>query len=153
MKALALIGVISLVSSAAIAAGADNGRQYIVERRSSPGNAIPFSEAVLVGDTLYVSGHLGLEPSGQAAADPRVEAKLLMDSIQKTVSLAGLTMDDFVSVQVYCTDLGLYDVFNATYRNYFHGKFPARLVIGVDHLLRGAHFEVQGIAIRSTAGH
>jgi 2-iminobutanoate/2-iminopropanoate deaminase len=57
-------------------------------------------------------------------------------------------MDDLVSVTVYCTDLGLYDSFNSTYAGYFHGKYPTRAFIGVASLLRGGHFEVQGVAVK-----
>jgi len=49
---------------------------------------------------------------------------------------------------VDCTDLDLYNTFNRTYQAYFHGKYPARAFVGVAHLLRGGHFEVQGIAVR-----
>ncbi len=61
-------------------------------------------------------------------------------------------MDDLVSVTVYCTDLSLYDSFNRTYAGYFRGKHPARALVGVANLLRGGHFEVQGIAVKPAAG-
>ena len=60
-------------------------------------------------------------------------------------------MDDLVSVTVYCTDLSLYDGFNAVYRGYFHGQYPARAFIGVNQLVRGAHFEIAGVAVKSHA--
>ena len=71
--------------------------------------------------------------------------------MQATLTAAGLTMDDLVSVTVYCTDLALYEAFNHTYASYFHGKYPARAFIGAARLLRGAHFEVQGVAVRPAA--
>ena len=73
---------------------------------------------------------------------------MVLDAVKQTVESSGFTMDDLVSVTVYCTDLALYDTFNGVYRGYFHGRFPARAFIGVSTLLRGAHFEVQGIAVR-----
>jgi 2-iminobutanoate/2-iminopropanoate deaminase len=57
-------------------------------------------------------------------------------------------MADLVSVTVYCTDLDLYDKFNAVYRSYFHDNYPARAFIGVSKLVRGAHFEIAGVAIK-----
>ena len=61
----------------------------------------------------------------------------------------GMTMDDLVYVQVACTDLSLYDKFNAAYRGYFATKeLPAREFIGVASVLRGGHFEIQAIAVR-----
>jgi 2-iminobutanoate/2-iminopropanoate deaminase len=71
-----------------------------------------------------------------------------MEGIKKTVEAAGFTMDDLVSVQIFCTDLNLYDAFNAVYKTYFHGEYPARAFIGADKLLRSARYEVMGIAIK-----
>jgi 2-iminobutanoate/2-iminopropanoate deaminase len=71
-----------------------------------------------------------------------------MEGVKKTVEEAGLAMDDVVSVQIFCTDLKLYDTFNAVYRSYFHGEFPARAFIGADKLLRNGHYEVMGIAVK-----
>jgi reactive intermediate/imine deaminase len=147
MTLKALFILVALTVSA-VASAADEPH-YILGARSGDRGALPFSEAVLVGDTLYVAGHIGLDPkTDQAPQDPKVEAKLVLDAVQQTVKSAGLTMDDLVSVTVYCTDLDLYDTFNRTYQGYFHGKFPARAFVGVAHLLRGGHFEVQGIAVR-----
>ena len=109
----------------------------------------PFSNGVGVGDTYYVAGHIGLDPAtGRAAADVDNEARLVMDAVKHTLELAGLQTDDLVSVTVYCTDLELFDKFNAVYRTYFHVNFPARAFIGVNKLLLGAHFEVAGIAAK-----
>lgn len=135
----------AICASSAIAD--DSGRQYFEMTPSAPGASLPFSEAVLVGDTLYVAGHIGLDPKTQKAADKiDTEAHAVMDAVKHTIESAGLQMDDLVSVTVYCTDLGLYDAFNAVYRSYFHGHYPARAFIGVSSLVRGAHFEVAGIA-------
>jgi len=124
-------------------------RNYL-DHKTPPGSPpLPFSDAVFSGDTLYVAGHLGLDPhTGSAPTDPAAEARLVMDAMKRTVESAGLTLDDLVSVTVYCTDLQLYDTFNSIYRTYFHGHYPARAFIGSDKLLRGAHFEVQGVATR-----
>ncbi|HEV2284507.1 MAG TPA: Rid family hydrolase [Steroidobacteraceae bacterium] len=112
--------------------------------------ALPFSDAVRSGDTLYVAGHLGLDPkTGVAATDPATEAHLMMEAVKQTLARAGYTMDDLLSVTVYCTDLTLYDTFNSVYAGYFHGHPPARAFIGVAKLVRGARFELQGTAVRS----
>ena len=132
---------------------ADSGRQY-VPAPTLPGNApaLPFSQGVMVAGTFYVAGHIGMDPATQkVGATPDEEAHLVMDAVKHTLSEAGLTMDDLVSVTVYCTDLSLYDAFNAVYRSYFHGPFPARAFIGINQLVRGAHFEVAGTAVKSRA--
>lgn len=129
----------------AMAAPPEAARRYIAD----PANKRPLSQAVLVRDTLYVSGVLGLDKAGQVPADPKAEIKVILDSIKQTIESAGLKMDDLVSVQVFCTDLTLFDTFNDVYRTYFTGpNFPARAFIGADKLLRGGHFEVMGIAVK-----
>ena len=136
--------------SLSVAAGAGD-RKFVVNPRSADRKDLPFSDAVLVGNTLYIAGHIGLDPkTGTPPADPEQEAHLVMDGIKHTVENAGLTMDDVVSMQIFCTDLKLYDTFNAVYRTYFHGDFPARAFIGTDKLLRNGHYEVLGIAIKRT---
>jgi len=124
-------------------------RKYIVDPRPGDTKALPFSDAVLVGNTLYVAGHIGLDPkTGQAPADAEQEAHLVMDGIKKTVENAGFSMDDIVSVQIFCTDLKLYDMFNGIYKTYFHDNYPARAFIGTDKLLRNGHYEVMAIAVK-----
>ena len=109
----------------------------------------PFSKSVMADDTLYVSGHIATDPAtGRAPADVETEVRQVLDDVKRTVEHAGLTMDDVVSVTVYCTDLELYDKFNGIYRGYFHGQFPARAFIGVNKLLRGARFEVSAVAVK-----
>ncbi len=86
--------------------------------------------------------------TGKPGAIAEDEAKLVMDSIKHTVESAGMTMDDLVSVQVFCPDVSLYDTFNQVYRGYFKGDFPARAFVGSGKLLFGARYEVLGIAIK-----
>jgi len=111
---------------------------------------LPFSDGILTGNTLYLAGRIGLDPkNGQAPADVDVEIRLLLDGVKATLAAAGMTMDDLVYVQISCTDLSLFDKFNATYRTYFTAKdLPAREFIGAATLLRGGHFELQSIAVR-----
>jgi 2-iminobutanoate/2-iminopropanoate deaminase len=138
----------ALTATAAHAAAPD--RQYIEPPGYDAKTSPPFSNGVMESGTFYVAGHIGLDSAtGQAAADPENEARLMMDAVQKTLAEAGLTMDDLVSTTIYCTDLDLYAKFNAVYRSYFHGHFPARAFIGVSKLVRGAHFELAGTAIKS----
>ena len=108
-----------------------------------------FSNAILVGDTLYISGSIGLDPkTGKAPEKIEDEIKNLFDNYKATLSAAGMSMDDLVFVQVFCSDLSLYDKFNAAYRAQFSKEFPARAFIGAGSLLRGGHFEMQAIAVR-----
>jgi reactive intermediate/imine deaminase len=104
---------------------------------------------VLVGDTLYLAGRIGIDPAtGKPPADAQQEARIVLDGLKAVLADAGMAMDDLVTVQVFCPDLSLYDGFNAVYRSYFAQEFPARAVIGSGPLLRGGRFEVQAIAVR-----
>jgi reactive intermediate/imine deaminase len=116
-----------------------------------PGRAItaPFSDAVLVGDTLYLAGRIGFVPgTRQVPATAEEEAKLVLDQYKTVLAEAGMTMDDLVSVQVFCSDLKLFDTWNKVYPTYFGKDLPARAFIGSGSLLFGARFEMQAIAIR-----
>jgi 2-iminobutanoate/2-iminopropanoate deaminase len=73
---------------------------------------------------------------------------LLFDGYEATLAAAGMTMDDLVSVQVFCSGLSLYDKFNAAYREQFSKDFPARAFVGAGSIFRGGHFEMQGIAVQ-----
>jgi 2-iminobutanoate/2-iminopropanoate deaminase len=111
---------------------------------------LPFSDAVWAGDMLYLSGHLGLEAgTGKPPASATDEAKLVLDAFKKTLETSGLTVNNLVSVQIFCSDVSLFNEFNAVYRTYFtDDAFPARAFLGSGKLLFGARFEVQGIAVR-----
>jgi 2-iminobutanoate/2-iminopropanoate deaminase len=112
-----------------------------------------FSNAILEGDTLFISGSIGLDPkTGKAPDKIEDEIKLLLDGYKNLLTQAGFTMDDLVYVQISCTDLSNYDKFNAAYKTYFTKDLPAREFVGVASLLRGGHFEMQAIAVHSTGG-
>jgi 2-iminobutanoate/2-iminopropanoate deaminase len=125
-------------------------RTYVVPDKYDPTTSPPFSNGVMIGGTFYLAGHIGIDPAtGQAPQDTDVESRLLLDAVKSTLERGGLSMDQLVSVTIYCTDIALYDKFNAAYRGYFHEHFPARAFIGVAKLVRGAHFEIAGVAVKS----
>jgi reactive intermediate/imine deaminase len=107
----------------------------------------PFSGGVMVGDTFYVAGTIGLLPDQTVPETAQEEARIVMTNVQNTLEAAGLTMDDLVSVQVYASDVGDYDAFNEVYRTFFTQEFPARAFLGSGTLLFGARFEVLGFAV------
>ena len=141
ISASLLLAVVLLLPGAASAQ-----RSYIAPSHPD-GDGSPFSGAVQVDDTLYLSGMLGLE-EGQVPADPAREAGNVLNAIQGTLEQAGMTMDDLVYVQIFCSDVSHYDVFNEVYRSYFTQEFPARAFVGAGTLLFNARFEVQAIAVR-----
>lgn len=110
----------------------------------------PYSHAVVAGETVYVAGSIGVDPAtGQVPEDPMAEARLMLDAMKSKVELAGASMNDLVSVQVFCSDLSLYADFNELYASYFgDGGKPARAFVGTGPLLFDARFEINGIAVK-----
>lgn len=135
-------------SLATAIASAQTPREVINPRTGANTADPPFSGAVRVGDTLYLSGQIGLGPDRKPPADVTAEAKLVMDAVKAQLAAAKMTPDDLVYVQIFCSDVAHYDAFNAVYRTYFKKEYPARAFLGSGKLLFGARFEVQGIAVK-----
>ena len=134
--------------AASINAHAGDSRTYIDGRSATDENALPFSGAVLVGNTLYLSGAIGLDENNEVPDDAAEEARNVLNAIKSGVEAAGMTMDDLVSVQIFCSDVAHYQAFNDVYRTFFSKEYPARAFIGAGTLLFNARFEVQGIAVK-----
>ena len=114
MKLRILVGMLFLTFSLASVAA---DRKFIVKPRAADMKSLPFSDGVLLGNTLYIAGHIGLDPkTGKPPESAEDEARMVMDGIKKTVESAGLTMDDVVTIQIFCVDLKLYDTFNGVYK-------------------------------------
>jgi 2-iminobutanoate/2-iminopropanoate deaminase len=144
-RTLAAVLGVMLVAGAFCTVGAQAARRYIGGRSAAAANAAtqpPFSGAVLAGDTLYLSGTLGI---GDNATDA---ARNVLNSIKGTLESAGMTMDDLVTVQVFAADLAYYNDFNTVYRTFFTTEYPARAFVGAGSLLNNAKFEVLGVAVR-----
>lgn len=143
LSAAGALVVVAVASGGAYAQGAPERREIRYPGRTDDR---PFSDAVLVGGTLYLAGRTGHDvKTRELPAKPDDEVRAILDQMKAVLGEAGMGMDDLVFVQVYCTDVKLYDGFNAVYRTYFK-RFPARAFLGSGPLLGGARFEVQGIA-------
>ncbi len=112
---------------------------------------LPFADAVLIDDKpLYLSGRIGLIPgTRQVPEDINVEITNLMQDLQGVLVAADMTLEDLVTLTIYCPDVSLWEPFNAIYRTFFTGPLPPRAFIGSGPLLFGARFELQGIAVKS----
>src|SRR5574341_845830 len=112
-------------------------RKYIMLPRPSNAVQLPFSDAVLLGNTLYISGRLGIDAkTGTIPSDIDQEIKNLLDGFKAVLGEAKMGMENLVQVQVFCPDLSLYDKFNAASRSNFSKDFPARAFVGSGPLLR-----------------
>ena len=152
-RRVAIVSAVLLVLGVLTISGlsSEPGPQAARKAIDLPGKTVqaPFSDAILTGNTLYLAGRIGLDPTtGKAPAKIEEEIKILLDSEKDVLAQAGMTMDDLVYVQIFCTDLSLFDKFNPIYKSYFTKEMPARAFIGAGSLLRGGHFELQAIAVK-----
>lgn len=129
---------------------ATDKRQYI----PGPGGMgdLPFSNAVIAGNTVYLSGHIGFDPATRKPpAEVEQEARFVLDALRDTLTRSGLSLQDVVSLTVFCPDVSLFERFNSVYRTYFRAPFPARAFIGSGPLLFDARFEIQAVAVKPDA--
>ena len=109
----------------------------------------PFSEAVKVGDTLYLSGQVGVIP-GTLKLKPggiEAEARQTLDNIRQTLKVHGYEMKDLVKCTVMLADIAEWEKFNEVYITYFTEPYPARSAFGSSGLALGARVEVECIAV------
>ena len=109
---------------------------------------LPFSEAVRVGHTLYLSGMVGIQPGTLelVAGGIEAESRQTMDNIQMTLEAHGASMADVVKCTVMLADISEWGAFNGVYKTYFQGHYPARSALGANGLALGARVEVECIA-------
>lgn len=129
----------------------NSNREYINLPSRTP--TLPFSDAVKVGDTLYLAGRIGIDPeTGKVPQSVDDELKLLFAEFKSVLHQAGMNFDDLVWVQVFSPDLSLWEQFNQEYLKHFSkGRLPARAFLGSAPLLLGGRFEMMGIAVKSNS--
>ena len=112
---------------------------------------IPLSEAVRVGDTLYLSGQVGIVPGTMNLAPGGLEGETrqTMENIKTTLEAHGYSMNDVVKCLVMLADVSQWATFNDIYKTWFDEPYPARSAFGANGLAIGAQVEVECIAVRN----
>lgn len=130
-------------------AAASEGRR-VIATPDAPAAIGPYSQAVQVGETLYLAGQIGLEPAEGALVGGGIEAETrqVMENLGAVLEAAGFTFEHVVQSQVFLTDLDDFAAMNAIYEGYFGDGAPARATVGVATLPRGARVEIIMIAAR-----
>jgi 2-iminobutanoate/2-iminopropanoate deaminase len=110
---------------------------------------LPFSAAVRVDDTVYLSGQIGVKPGtlDLVEGDMAGQARQTLDNIRTTLEANGLGMDDIVKCTVMLADMEQWGAFNEVYRTYFTPPYPARSAFGANGLALGGLLEVECIAV------
>jgi reactive intermediate/imine deaminase len=108
---------------------------------------LPFSEAVRVGDLLFLSGKLGTDASGGVVPGGiAAETRQTMENIKAALARCGSSLDRVVKGTVMLADMAEWAEMNSVYVTYFKGRLPARSAMGVNGLARGARVEIECIA-------
>ncbi len=119
----------------------------IINTDRAPQAIGPYSQAVRVGDTVYLSGQIPLVPETMALVTGNMEVQIrqVFDNLAAVAEAAGGSLADLVKLNVYLTDLGHFPLVNQVMASYFSEPYPARAAIGVAALPKGAAVEMDGI--------
>jgi 2-iminobutanoate/2-iminopropanoate deaminase len=125
--------------------------KVVVASPDAPAAIGPYSQAIRVGDTVWLAGQISLDPvtGGLITGNIEIETRQVMANIQAVLSAAGLELKDVVQTQVYLVDLNEYQKFNEVYAEYFPTNAPARAVVQVSRLPRDAKVEIMMTAHRT----
>jgi reactive intermediate/imine deaminase len=132
--------------------------KQIVSTDRAPQAIGTYSQAVRVGDTVYLSGQIPLVPQTMelAAGDMEAQIRQVFDNLKAVAAAAGGDLNDLVKLNVYLTDLSHFPLVNTIMAEYFQAPYPARAAVGVAALPRGAGVEMDGVmacAPRSLSDH
>lgn len=113
-----------------------------------------YSQAVRVGDTVYLSGQIPLEPDTGEMAGPDFEAaaRQAFDNLAAVAAAAGGTLNDAVKVSIFLIDLANFAIVNEVMARYFRAPYPARAVVGVAALPKGAAIEIEAVLVLDERG-
>ena len=121
--------------------------KQIISTTDAPAAIGTYSQAVRVGNTVWVSGQIPLDPRTKELVTGDVETQIrqVFDNLKAIVVAAGATFDDVVKANIYLTDLSHFALVNKVIAEYFREPYPARAAVGVAALPRGARVEVECI--------
>jgi reactive intermediate/imine deaminase len=122
----------------------------IISTADAPAAIGTYSQAVEVGNTLWVSGQIPLDPATKELVPGAIDAQIhqVFKNLKAIVTAAGASFDDVVKATVFLTDLSHFALVNKIMAEYFREPYPARAAVGVASLPRGAQVEVECIVAR-----
>ena len=121
-----------------------------IETKKAPQAIGTYSQAIRTGDTVYLSGQIGLDPETmQMAEGIEAQAHRVFQNLRAVVEAAGGRLDDMVKLTVYLTDLVHFPRINEIMAGYFSRPYPARAAVGVAGLPRNAMVEIEAVMVLS----
>lgn len=138
------LAVVAALAAGAATAGPSNAPVFLNSGKvAAPG--LPFSEAVRVGRTVYLSGQIGVKPGTNELVDGGMaaEARQTLENIRTTLEAHGYSLRDVVKCTVMLADIAEWSAFNEVYKTFFSSPYPARSAFGANGLALGARVEVE----------
>jgi reactive intermediate/imine deaminase len=125
----------------------DDMTKTIIQTEQAPQAIGTYSQAVKVGNTVYLSGQIPLVPETMELVTGDMEAQIrrVFDNLAAVAAAAGGGLGDMVKLNVYLTDLGHFPLVNQVMASYFQAPYPARAAVGVAALPKGAAVEMDGV--------
>jgi 2-iminobutanoate/2-iminopropanoate deaminase len=122
----------------------------IIRTDKAPAPIGPYSQAVLAGNTLFVSGQIAIDPSDGKLETINIirETNRVMENIGAILKEAGYDFGDIVKTTIFLSDMNNFKTVNEVYGNYFSGDFPARETVEVSVLPKNVNVEISVIAVR-----
>lgn len=121
----------------------------VINADKAPAAVGPYSHANGAGDTIYISGQLGLDPeTGVLAEGVEAQAETGFNNLKTILAEAGISFENVVKTTVFLTDMNDFAAVNDIYAKYFTGDYPARSCVQVAALPKGASFEIEAVAVK-----
>jgi 2-iminobutanoate/2-iminopropanoate deaminase len=149
MKVRRVRTIFAVTALVALAGCATAGKE-VIATKDAPAAIGPYSQAIRVGNTVYLAGQIPIDPRTNQLVTGSIEeqTRLVLDNLKAVLAAAGMTMDDVVSTSVFLKDLNDFARMNAVYATYFKDKPPARATVQVARLPRDVAIEISAVAAR-----
>jgi 2-iminobutanoate/2-iminopropanoate deaminase len=150
MKRIGILTFSLLVLGLLVFAFTDNKpAREIILTKNAPQPIGPYSQAIKVGNTLYVAGQVGFTPEGKLdTTSIENECRQALNNVKAIIEAAGMNMQQVVKATLYVKDLKDFSKINEVYASYFPKAPPARETVQVSALPKGANFEIAVIAVK-----
>ena len=122
----------------------------VITTKSAPAPIGPYNQAILVNNTLYISGQVCIDPTtnNQKNKDLQEETHQVMQNLKSILHEAGMTFNNVVKTTIFLTDMNRFGEVNEIYGKYFEGDFPARETVQVSALPKFVNVEISMIAVK-----
>ncbi|MFC2084292.1 RidA family protein [Bacteroidota bacterium] len=128
----------------------DSASKLIIKTENAPKAIGPYSQAVQIGNTIYVAGQIPIDPETNNMVEENIEDQthMAIKNVKAVLNYAGYGLNDVVQCQIFLADLNHYSQMNEIYASYFKKDFPARAVVEVKRIPRDSLIEIMVVAVK-----